>query len=215
MTLLPFNNAVDLLPELMERSLQKPCFDLDHGTWFEEYCGIYYSPYYSFLAYAARLWSLSICLELGVEKGRGAAALAMGMQSAPRNTEKPLGRVIGLDTVRRTELEELEQRFPHFTFLQGPSSTGWAGLGETAGRKIGVLHVDTEHSYSMAQMEFELYEPYLEDGAFVCFDDTHAAEDSVLKYVRTLDGSKGKVFERDDLHPVCGYAVLVYRRDHG
>ena len=74
---------------------------------------------------------------------------------------------------------------------------------------IDVLHIDTEHSYSQAKAEFEAYEPFLNDGAVVLFDDLHAMEDSVLEYFNTLDYPR---IHEDGLHPVCGYGVLLYQK---
>jgi len=157
----------------------------------------YYFPYYNLLYLLASKSTWGIAVELGVEKGRGIASLAQGSS----------GRVIGLDNNVLPEIQEVIDKFPNFTFLHLPSLPPPEEY--INGKCISILHIDTEHSYSMANAEFEAYEPHLLSGAVVCFDDLHAQDDAVLKYFMELPYPK---IQNDRLHPVCGYGVLIYEQ---
>jgi len=156
-----------------------------------EWCGAYYSPYYHLLHLLA-LHTEHLCVELGVEKGRGSFAMALA------------GREVhGFDHTRREqEIWQMDVRFPDFHFHEEPSLPPpdyWR-------KPIGLLHVDTEHSYSMAREEFWAWKPHLAVGAVVCFDDTHAQDSAVGHFVATLPWPT--VFD-DRLHS-CGYAAMIY-----
>jgi len=157
-----------------------------------ELCGEGYRPYYHLL-YLLALHTDKACVELGVEKGRGCFAMALA------------GREVwGLDHTPRPELEAVRARFPDFHFLERPSMPV---PGDLEGKEIGVLHVDTEHSYANAREEYRCYERLLCAGSVVCFDDVHAMEDDVGRFVSSLPWPA--VFD-DRLHE-CGYAAVVYR----
>lgn len=155
-----------------------------------EYCGEHYSPYY-FLIYLLSLRTRGLFLELGVEKGRGCVAAAL--------TGVP---VVGIDTTRREEITQLLVDFPNFTFYERPS------MPPLELNEIKILHIDTEHSFSMAREEFRSYEPYLANEAIVLFDDTHAMEEDVGRFVMSLHYPM--IFD-DRLHS-CGYVVILYNR---
>ena len=161
--------------------------------------GEYYSPYYSLMNLLAFEMAPCVAVELGVEKGRGAISLCEGASSC---------RVFGIDTQDREELAVVEKWYPNFTFILSPS-TLW-GIPEKIPLQIDILHIDTEHSYSMAKAEFELYSPRLRDGGVVLFDDLHAAEDDVQRYFDELPYDK---IADDRLHAVVGYGVLVYKKE--
>ena len=158
--------------------------------------GDYYLPYYGLLNLLAAKTNWGIAVELGVEKGRGAASLASGSNHI---------EVIGLDNNVLPEIVQVEASFPNFSFYHRPSLPVSEDI--IFGRCISILHIDTEHSYSMANAEFEAYEPHLLKGAVVCFDDLHAQDDDVLRYFMELPYPK---IQDDRLHPVCGYGVLIY-----
>ena len=159
-----------------------------------EYCGKEYRPYYHLL-YLLALSTPHKCVELGVEKGRG----AFGMCLAGRE-------VWGMDHTRRDEIVGLEARFPNFHYLECDSLPTPGQIPEQVTGPVGLLHIDTEHSYSMAQAEFWAYKPLLLPGSVICFDDTHAQEHAVGHFVTSLPWPT--VFD-DRLHE-CGYAVMVY-----
>ncbi len=158
--------------------------------------GDYYFPYYGLLYRLAEDTYYGKAIELGVEKGRGSASLAIGLNNI---------EVIGLDNNVLPEISQVVDRFPNFTFLHQPSLP--VSEDVISGKCISILHIDTEHSYSMAKAEFEAYEPHLLNGAVVCFDDLHAQDDAVLRYFMELPYPK---IQDDRLHPVCGYGVLIY-----
>lgn len=150
--------------------------------------GDFYSPYYSLFYYISQYLKTGICLELGVETGRGCKALAMGSDGAT---------VYGLDTNNIVTHNG-------FKFYQKPSLPP---PSEVLGQPFDFLHIDTEHSYAMAQAEFEAYQPYLKPGAVVAFDDLHAMENDVWRYFINLPYYK---VQEDRLHPICGYGLIIY-----
>lgn len=154
-------------------------------------CGAYYSPYYYLMHLLAK--EASLCVELGVEKGRGLVSFASGNSRA---------RVVGFDTTRRIEIASVLDIFPNIEFREHPALPA-----TDLGQPIDVLHIDTEHSYANAKAEFNAWKPYLADFAFVLFDDLNAMEGDVNRFFQELPYHK----VRDDrLHPVCGYGVLFY-----
>lgn len=158
--------------------------------------GDYYSPYYHLMYLLAGTVKNGLLAELGVHKGRGLASLAAGSKS---------NFVIGMDTDPGGRgLEEVLSKFGNTWFWLRPSLPV---SDYFTGKKINILHIDTEHSHAMAQAEFEAYQPYLAKGAFVLFDDLHAQNDGVKAYFDSLPYEK---VEDDRLHPSCGYGVLVY-----
>jgi len=157
--------------------------------------GDYYSPYYSLMYLLAKSIHNGLLVELGVESGRGLASLAVANYS---------NRVIGLDSHQHPELSRNLKDFPNVLFFNLPSMPVPRVI---RGRKINLLHIDTEHSYSMAKAEFEAYQPYLASGAYVLFDDLHAIEDEVLTYFNELPYEK---VQDDRMHPSCGYGVMIY-----
>lgn len=174
------------LENLINKALTEP-------TNLQDVYGDYYSPYYDLMRLLSAEIKRGVLVELGVHKGRGLASLAAG---------NPKNIVIGLDTVYwQSELEAIQSEYPNIIFLESPS------MPVQLRTKINLLHIDTEHSYSMAKAEFEAYRPYLVKGAYVLFDDLHAIDNEVLKYFNELPYEK---IQDDRLHPICGYGVLIY-----
>jgi len=166
-----------------------------------EYCTeLYYRPYYNLLRLLAVYSKHGICVELGVETGRGSFAMCLGG-----------GTVYGIDHTRRDKLAVVKHSFPDlFHFVEQPSlPLPQAILNQE--RSISVLHIDTEHSFAQAREEFNAYQPLLSVPAVVCFDDTHAQENQVGHFVTSLGWPT--IFD-DRLHE-CGYAVMLYTGDGG
>src|SRR5512139_908525 len=92
-----------------------------------------------------------LAVELGVEKGRGSAAIASG---------NPRLKVIGLDHTPREEWDGLHRQFPNLRCYKRASMPVPQEV-INAGLRISLLHVDTEHSFAMAQAEFKAYQLYL------------------------------------------------------
>lgn len=163
-----------------------------------ELTGTYYVPYYSLFYYLAQeigARKRPVFVELGVERGRGVGSFALGSADA---------RIVGYDTKRLPEISALCARFPNIDFRE--ESALPPKFDELP---VDVLHVDTEHSEANARNEFAQWESRFSDQAIVLFDDTHAMDDGVMKAVRELPHRA--IFE-DHLHPVCGYAVMLYER---
>jgi hypothetical protein len=177
---------VRTLGRLVQEAVEK-----DPPPRLAEYCGDQYRPYYHLLYLLAR-HTPHKCVELGVEKGRGSLAMLLA------------GREVwAFDHTKRAEIDGLLREFhPRFRFREEPSLPPSSEVDAP----VGVLHVDTEHSFSMAREEFWAWKPLLVPGSVVCFDDTHAQDSEVGHFVATLPWPT--VFD-DRLHE-CGYAVMVY-----
>ncbi len=159
--------------------------------------GDYYSPYYSLMYLLAGTIKNGLLVELGVESGRGLVSMAIANRS---------NWVIGFDSHEHPDLIENLSSHYNIAFYNLPSLPVKDVITKQI-RLISLLHIDTEHSYSMAKAEFEAYKPYLAKGAYVLFDDLHAQDDDVLKYFNELPYEK---IQDDRLHPSCGYGVIIY-----
>jgi hypothetical protein len=162
-----------------------------------DFCGNYYSPYYAFMMLAmSRIYdSDKLAVELGCDQGRGLVALAMSG-----------GTVIGIDHTRKVGMNKAQEICPNIIFLE-QDSLPIPEPFTTLGRKIDVLHIDTEHSYAQASEEFRHYKPFLNSPSLVIFDDLHAQDDSVLKFFMELPYVK---IQDDRMHPECGWGVIYY-----
>ena len=193
---------IERLRELVEKSVS-PNQVILKEIW--DYCDGYYSPYYGLMyrlaqdlmsnAFASGDGVPPVFVELGVEGGRASHAMLQGGAI-----------VIGVDSNHNPRLNRIIGH-KNFTFLH-TSSMPVPDEIEDGGPNIAVLHIDTEHSYSMAKSEFEAYKHLLINGAVVLFDDTNAMEGEVLRYVKELPYDK---IVDDRLHPSCGYAGLIFQ----
>lgn len=182
-------NLVELYKLVKSAKQTKPPHEL------LDYCGPYYQPYYHFMYLAARqVRDLGWCVELGSETGRGLTAL--GLSDALS---------VGFDNQDNPQIYKVAKKYPNVLFFHRPSLPVWDKFFEQ--KTIGLLHIDTEHSYAMASEEFKAYKPYLVDGSIVIFDDLHAQEDDVLKFFKELPYDK---IQDDDMHPTCGWGVMRY-----
>lgn len=163
-------------------------------------CRDHYRPYYYLMYLLAgsigHLLPEGMCVELGVEKGRGCAAMALSGWP-----------VFGVDVARHGEIAVLQAKFPRFVFLE-QSSTPVPATIKDRNWVIPILHIDTGHSYGQAREEWLAYEPMLASRAVVLFDDTHAQADDVARFVVSL---KHPMIFDERLHE-CGYAVVAYTR---
>lgn len=159
--------------------------------------GNWYQPYYHLMYLLATRIKYGIAVELGVEQGRGAISMAAGCSNY---------QVIGLDNNSDVLLNSNFTKFSNLTVYNLPSLPVPDFIQDNQ-RYIALLHIDTEHSYAMAEAEFEAYKPYLLPGAVVLFDDLHSQGDDVLRYFSELPYPK---IQDDRLHPVNGYGVMLY-----
>ncbi len=164
------------------------CIDAD-GDW--------YQPYYHLMFLLATRIKWGKAVELGVEQGRGAMSMAAGCSNY---------QVIGLDNNDETLLNPSFTKFNNLAVYNLPSLPVPEFI-QSEGYHIALLHIDTEHSYSMAKAEFEAYKPFLQPGAVVLFDDLHAQDNDVLRYFSELPYPK---IQDDRLHPINGYGVMLY-----
>jgi len=151
-------------------------------------------PYYHLFYLLAK--QCEVAVELGVEKGRASAALAVG---------NPACQVYGMDHNPQAAADKVAERFTNFYYIKESSTP----IPSAVPPKIDFLHIDTEHSYTQAENEFTAYKDRLNPGSVVCFDDTHAMDDGVLRYLMTLSPHYPIILD-DRLHPTCGYGVLYY-----
>lgn len=162
-----------------------------------QYCTeLYYRPYY-YLLHLLALHFDGPCVELGVEKGRGVNAMALAG-----------AQVYGVDNNVRPEALELACTWSNLQVTE-VSSLPVPNVVGNLQEPIKVLHIDTEHSFAQAREEFWAYKPLLANPAVVCFDDTHAQESDVGRFVSSLPWSQ---IHDDRLHE-CGYAVMLYDGD--
>ncbi len=164
------------------------CLDAD-GDW--------YQPYYHLMFLLATRIKYGKAIELGVEQGRGVLSIALGCSNH---------QVIGLDNSVHPLSKKVGEKFDNLSIYELPSLPV-PDFIQANGCHIALLHIDTEHSYAMANAEFEAYEPYLLPGAVILFDDLHSQENDVLRYFSELPYPK---IQDDRLHPVNGYGVMLY-----
>ena len=189
----PFNRGIrlhDLATHIDE------ALEFEPPLLLREFCDAYYSPYYLFMnQMASRLSENGLLVELGCDMARGLVSLALSGK-----------QVVGIDHTRKPGIDEAQAAFKNIVFLEQDSDPPpeWFANQE---KKITLLHIDTEHSYSMAKAEFEAYQHLLANPAVVIFDDLHAQEDAVLEYFMSLPYPK---IQDDRLHPECGWGVMLY-----
>ncbi len=189
----PFNRTLrlhDLATHIDE------ALEFEPSLLLREFCGAYYSPYYLFMNHMAnRLGENGLLVELGCDMARGLVSLALSGK-----------QVVGIDHTHKPGVAKAQAAFKNIVFLEQDSDPvpEWFANQD---KKITLLHIDTEHSYSMAKAEFEAYEHLLDIPSVVIFDDLHAQEDAVLEYFMSLPYPK---IQDDRLHPECGWGVILY-----
>lgn len=121
------------------------------------------SPYYRFLRLLAGMLQPALSVELGVCGGGGSLHLALG---------NPKGRVIGVDYAydHPDHIRYINNVCPNFSFYLYDSIEAAMVVGEQYG-EVGILFVDTVHTYERTLAEFAAWHPYLAKNAIVCFDD--------------------------------------------
>lgn len=155
------------------------------------------SPYYRFLKILATQLRPKLSVELGVCGGGGSFYLATGY---------PNGTVVGIDLVddHPENINFILGQCPNFRFWLGDSVKVAPGAHRKYG-EVGVLFVDTIHTYGRTLAEFRAWEPYLAEGAVVCFDDLLRFE--MGEIWNDLPGPKLRL---DELHATAegGFGVL-------
>ena len=189
----PFNRGIRLhdLAVLIDEALE-----FEPPLLLKEFCDAYYSPYYLFMNQMAnRLSENGLLVELGCGPARGLVSMALsGKQD------------VGIDHTRGAGVDEAQAAFKNIVFLEQDANPVPEWFANQSA-KISLLHIDTEHSYSQAEAEFNDYKHLLATPAVVIFDDLHAQEDAVLEYFMSLPYPK---IQDDRLHPECGWGVMLY-----
>ena len=167
--------------------------------WLSDFYGQDYSPYYKLMYNLTNQLKPELCVELGVNKGRGIASLARGCESTI---------VVGCDPLRLPEINVILNICPNVRFQQRSSTDNETiEYIRSLNTKISVLHFDTEHNYGQIINEFKAYSDLLKDDAILLFDDSHACENEVKRAVQDLPISW--YCECDEMHPICGYMVGI------
>lgn len=146
------------------------------------------SPYYRFLLVAARNLQPVLSVELGVCGGGGSLHLARGY---------PYGQVVGVDVVEdhKENTDYIRATYPNFRLWLGDSIELAQSIRLQYG-PVGLLFIDTIHTYERTMAEFETWQKYLDRGAIVCLDDLH--RDGMEQAWSELPGHKVRL---DMLHP--------------
>lgn len=145
------------------------------------------SPYYRFLRQLAQAIRPNLSVELGVCGGGGSLHLALG---------NPAGQVVGVDVAydHPQQIEHIVSVCSNFTFWPGDSILSAPAIFGAFG-PVGILFVDTIHTYEHTTAEFKTWLPYLSDQVIVCFDDLFRP--GMNNFWNELPGQKIRI---DELH---------------
>ena len=147
------------------------------------------SRYYRFLRLLAEELKPDLSIELGVCGGGGSLHLALG---------NPEGKTIGID-IEMPPKENLATiqtlvNYDNFYVIMGDSVEDAAEIYRRYG-EVGILFIDTTHTYEQTWKEYNAWKPYLSDNAVVCFDDLFRPE--MEGFWESLPGPKVRL---DKLH---------------
>jgi predicted O-methyltransferase YrrM len=124
------------------------------------------SVYYRFLRKLAFEMRPTLSVELGVCGGGASYHLATG---------HPTGKVVGIDVTIEypTNVVFIQERCPNWTLLVGDSVHQAFRVQEYAKEfgPIGILFIDTVHTYEQTMREYAAYRPMMAPGGVICFDD--------------------------------------------
>ena len=157
------------------------------------------SPYYRFLRLLAASLYPNLSVELGVCGGGGSLHLARGA---------PGKRVVGVDIGKEyaSQIDWILQNYSNFTFWPGDSVASAPEIYQSFGA-VGILFIDTVHTYERTLEEYEAWKPYLDSSHVVCFDDLFRP--GMSQAWRELPGPKLRM---DELHEQCedggGFGVI-------
>lgn len=120
------------------------------------------SAYYRFLEQLVAYKHPWLSVELGVCGGGGSYHLARGW----------VGKVIGVDIARDHEenIAFIEANCPNFEFWLTDSITA-ADRASKLKHRVGILFIDTVHTFEQTLEEWDAWKDILSPDAVVCFDD--------------------------------------------
>lgn len=124
------------------------------------------SVYYRFLYALTRYVKPRVSVELGLCGGGGSLHMALGY---------PQGTVIGIDTVNAypENVRHIQSRCPNFEFWITDSVQAAQSYPATGRPPVGVLFIDTVHTYDRTMLEFNAWRNLLSKDAIVVLDDLH------------------------------------------
>jgi len=168
------------------------------------YPAVFFPPsvYYRFLRALANHLKPTVSVELGVCGGGASLHMALG---------HPAGKVIGVDLVNSwpKNIAYVKENCPNFEFWQTDSFQAMIDYQETELPPVGLLFIDTVHTYDRTMLEFNAWRELLSPDAVVCFDDLN--RDGMDRVWAELPGHK---WRHDELHhsgsPTDGGFGVIY-----
>lgn len=151
-----------------------------------------WAPYYSFLFDLAGYMQPQYIVEIGVLHGLGTAHFAAG---SPRST------VMGLDI----NFDALCPQFhwKNVIFLQGDPLL--MNVRFPVGSGIGILFIDSEHTYETTFAQYQKFLPYMEPGGLILLDDIHQSS-SMENVWQSISEPK---MEFPNLHGDSGFGATL------
>lgn len=121
------------------------------------------SPYYRFFRALAATLRPTLMVELGVCGGGASLHMALG---------NPEGKVIGIDHAMDypANIDFINETCPNFELVLGDSVESAPGVAEKHGM-VGLLFIDTVHTYERTMAEWRAWEPWMAREAVICLDD--------------------------------------------
>jgi len=192
---------MDTVKTIIEQALHTPPAELPFNgdKRYYTYCQYYYL-FYLLVQHKAAQRSEServVCMECGVEGGRGMASFAAA---------SPKADVYGYD-IRFHGMElckVLTTYAANTTFIQRSSIP--IHLNEFP--PIDLLHLDSAHTYLQVKNEFEQYSQKLAPGAVIMIDDLDQWEENKGVH-RAFDEITWPKFQDNRLHPGAGYGIVL------
>lgn len=154
-----------------------------------------WAPYLRFLhAYVSRFRPEAV-LETGVYMATASAHMALA---------SPNTMVIGIDREYHPAAVEVPLHFPNVHLLEGDTTDPEMPRRVKellAGRKIGLLFLDSTHDGETPKLEFSLYAPLLGSPALICCDDLLGPQHLKEKMQTFWEWLPGPKRELHFLHP--------------
>lgn len=134
------------------------------------------ASYYRWLFLVTHFAEPEVALELGVCRAQASAHIAAGGARV----------MVGVDkSPWQPEFDQavaaIRERGHDYRFILGdttaPTTRGQVAEIVKAEGPIGLLFIDSNHTYNQAMGEFLAYRDYLEEGAVIAMDDLHAPEE--------------------------------------